>query len=91
MQTITLTREFSDFQNLSDNWIIGEDDSNSGTIDNYILPDGFSVGTDWSGEVAVFGPDNMRCDIVSSKKRRNPQLLDGKINPILKPARKSAR
>lgn len=82
MAMITLTREFSGFVNVSDNWLIGADDSKAGTIGKYVLPEGFTVGTDYAGEKAVFGPDDYKCEIVTHKSGR-PQLLWGEKNPVL--------
>lgn len=82
MTKITLTREFSGFRNVSDNWIIGFDDSKAGTIADYSLPEGFSVGKDWAGEEAIFGPDGYKCEIITHTSGR-PQLLWGEGNPVL--------
>lgn len=83
MTKITLTREFSGFQNVSDNWIIGFDDSEAGTIKDYILPDGFCVRPDWADQPSIFGPDGYKCLIVTHRPSGLPQLLWGKKNPVL--------
>ena len=83
MTKITLTQEFSGFVNVSDNWLIGSDDSKGGTIKEYILPEGFSVGRDWANEPAVFGPDDYKCEIITHKPSGRPQLLWGEKNPVL--------
>lgn len=85
MTKITLTREFSGFVNVQDNWLIGFDDSKAGTIGDYLLPEGFTVGKDWAGEPAIFGPDDYKCEIITHTSGR-PQLLWGEENPVLSAA-----
>lgn len=82
MTKITLTREFSGFTNVQDTWLLGSDDSKAGTIGDYLLPEGFTVGKDWAGEPAIFGPDDYKCEIITHTSGR-PQLLWGEKNPVL--------
>lgn len=83
MTTITLTREFSGFVNVSDNWLVGSDDSKAGTIKDYVLPEGFTLGRAFGGEIAIFGPDGYKCEIVTHRPSGHPQLLWGERNPVL--------
>lgn len=75
MTSITLTRAYSGFRNVEDEWIIGEDDSVAGTVGTYKLPDGYEIAENKLGGPGVFGPDGYMCTIGTAIGGSNPALF----------------
>ena len=84
MATVILTREFSGFQNVQDTWLIGFDDAKAGTIGTYELPEGYSLGKNFLGEVLIYDENDDACEILTHKHSNRPQLFSNKREaPVL--------
>lgn len=90
MTKITITREFSGFANVPDNYLIGSDDSNAGTINDYNLPDGYTIDARAGWPTVVRDRDGYECQLLAHPSG-HPQLvsLGGSImsQPVLRTGR----